>query len=196
MLDISSLKNALTFATFTDGIPFIYYGTEQVFRGGDDPANREPLWPSQFNQNTEIYRFLGQINRIRSQVDSSFFNVLHTPLYTSRNIHVRNGVYIFYFARASYMTSSLQIFKKGNMVIAVTNSGSVEWSTNSKLHIPDSAGKRMVLPFFESLLFFDSYSSIMKDLRNAFNSNTVYKDGNDEFHIEISRGEPAIFFIE
>jgi alpha-amylase len=94
---MSSLKNALTFATFTDGIPFIYYGTEQGFRGGDDPGNREPLWPSQFNQNTEIYRFLGQINRIRSQVDSSFFNHLHTSLYTSSNVHVGVSVVIYLF---------------------------------------------------------------------------------------------------
>lgn len=35
----------------SDGIPTIYYGTEQKLSGGRDPANREDLWdtPDLFN---------------------------------------------------------------------------------------------------------------------------------------------------
>ncbi len=86
--DMTLLKNALTFTMFTDGIPFIYYGTEQGFQGGDDPLNREPLWASRFNRDAEIYKFLRLLNRIRSQVDSSFFDALHTHIYTTNNVHV------------------------------------------------------------------------------------------------------------
>ncbi|MCL2325748.1 MAG: alpha-amylase family glycosyl hydrolase [Proteobacteria bacterium] len=41
---VDSLKNALTFVLLQRGIPCIYYGTEQGFMGGNDPANREDMW--------------------------------------------------------------------------------------------------------------------------------------------------------
>ncbi len=40
---VDSLKNALSFLFFQRGIPCIYYGTEQGFMGGNDPANREDM---------------------------------------------------------------------------------------------------------------------------------------------------------
>ena len=40
---------ALTYLLTEDGIPAIYYGTEQDFTGGNDPANRERLWDSNFD---------------------------------------------------------------------------------------------------------------------------------------------------
>jgi alpha-amylase len=39
-----ALWNALTFLLTEDGIPCVYYGTEQEFAGGNDPANREDLF--------------------------------------------------------------------------------------------------------------------------------------------------------
>lgn len=33
-------KNAIAMTLFTQGIPIIYYGTEQGYNGGDDPKNR------------------------------------------------------------------------------------------------------------------------------------------------------------
>ncbi|MEZ4409188.1 MAG: alpha-amylase family glycosyl hydrolase [Polyangiales bacterium] len=43
------LHAALTFLLTEDGIPCIYYGTEQDFTGGNDPSNRERMWESGFN---------------------------------------------------------------------------------------------------------------------------------------------------
>lgn len=45
------LRNATIFSLTTKGIPFVYYGTEQYFGGGNDPANRESLWA---NMNTQM----------------------------------------------------------------------------------------------------------------------------------------------
>ena len=42
--DIPALHNALFYLLTMDGIPCIYYGTEQQFNGGNDPANREDMW--------------------------------------------------------------------------------------------------------------------------------------------------------
>lgn len=43
------------------------YGTEQGFHGGNDPANREVLWPSGFNTNAPLYTFLKQVVAFRKQ---------------------------------------------------------------------------------------------------------------------------------
>jgi glycosidase len=41
---LATLHNALFFLMTWDGIPSIYYGTEQAFYGGVDPRNREDMW--------------------------------------------------------------------------------------------------------------------------------------------------------
>ncbi len=41
---VSSLHNALFYLLTWDGIPCLYYGTEQRFHGGNDPLNREDMW--------------------------------------------------------------------------------------------------------------------------------------------------------
>lgn len=38
------LRNALFYLLTWDGIPCLYYGTEQLFDGGNDPQNREDMW--------------------------------------------------------------------------------------------------------------------------------------------------------
>ncbi|HEY4239406.1 MAG TPA: alpha-amylase family glycosyl hydrolase [Kofleriaceae bacterium] len=38
------LRSALDFLFTWDGLPCVYYGTEQLFHGGVDPKNREDLW--------------------------------------------------------------------------------------------------------------------------------------------------------
>lgn len=42
--DVASLHNALFYLFTWDGIPCLYYGTEQRFHGGNDPLNREDMW--------------------------------------------------------------------------------------------------------------------------------------------------------
>jgi glycosidase len=44
------LKNAYVLLFTEQGIPCVYYGDEQGFQGGNDPANREDLWPSNYVQ--------------------------------------------------------------------------------------------------------------------------------------------------
>ncbi len=52
---IPALKSALFFLLTEDGIPCIYYGTEQGFYGGNDPANREPMWESSFDRDGDLF---------------------------------------------------------------------------------------------------------------------------------------------
>ncbi|KAK2597352.1 hypothetical protein QQS21_006049 [Conoideocrella luteorostrata] len=63
--DASLLKNALTYVILARGVPIVYYGTEQGYAGGDDPGNREDLWRSSFNANSDIYQFLAKVSGVR-----------------------------------------------------------------------------------------------------------------------------------
>ncbi|CAE6409846.1 unnamed protein product, partial [Rhizoctonia solani] len=63
--DPQSLYNALAFSFMYDGIPVVYYGQEQYFQGRDDPANREPLWPSYYLKNNAT-RFIASLNQFRN----------------------------------------------------------------------------------------------------------------------------------
>ncbi|TCD66626.1 hypothetical protein EIP91_001093, partial [Steccherinum ochraceum] len=44
--DQALVTNAMTWPFIQDGIPIMYYGQEQGYTGGNDPANREALWLS------------------------------------------------------------------------------------------------------------------------------------------------------
>ncbi|KAG6267292.1 hypothetical protein E4U48_005134 [Claviceps purpurea] len=63
--DVALLKNALTYVMLARGVPVVYYGTEQGYGGGMDPANREDLWRSGYNTGTELYRFLSALSKVR-----------------------------------------------------------------------------------------------------------------------------------
>lgn len=63
--DTEVLRSALFLLLTADGIPCIYYGTEQEFKGGNDPANREDLWLSGYRTDGPTFQFLSRMTRIR-----------------------------------------------------------------------------------------------------------------------------------
>jgi len=65
--DPQKLQAAITYLLTEEGIPCLYYGTEQNFAGGNDPANREPLWWSGYDTTNETFQHIAQLNRIRRQ---------------------------------------------------------------------------------------------------------------------------------
>ena len=64
--DFSGLRAALGLLLTMDGIPCIYYGTEQNFNGGNDPTNREDLWSSGFDTSGETFRWIQSLTKARS----------------------------------------------------------------------------------------------------------------------------------
>jgi len=58
---------AMTMVFTAGGIPSVYYGTEQEFRGGWGNAAREPLWQSGFRRDTRMFRHLAKLAAIRRQ---------------------------------------------------------------------------------------------------------------------------------
>lgn len=62
----AALRAALTYLMTEDGIPCIYYGTEQELAGGNDPSNREPLWRSGYDTRNPTFQHIAKLARIRS----------------------------------------------------------------------------------------------------------------------------------
>ena len=60
-----ALRNALTLLMTEEGIPCLYYGTEQEFSGGNDPANREILWNTGFTRSNDTFQHFSKLARLR-----------------------------------------------------------------------------------------------------------------------------------
>lgn len=63
--DPAALKVALALLLTMDGIPCIYYGTEQDFEGGNDPANREDLWDTGYTTDGATFKWISHLNYLR-----------------------------------------------------------------------------------------------------------------------------------
>jgi alpha-amylase len=64
---VESLHSALTFIYTAEGIPCLYYGTEQELDGGNDPANREDLWKTDYDTSGRTFRFVKKLAGIRKK---------------------------------------------------------------------------------------------------------------------------------
>jgi alpha-amylase len=102
--DQTLLKNALAFVILSRGIPILYYGTEQGYAGGEDPANREDLWRSGFNTQSNLYQAIAKLTAAKKAAGGLTGND-HTHLYVSSNAYA--------WSRAG-----------GNLVVLTTNAGS------------------------------------------------------------------------
>jgi glycosidase len=63
--DVNALRNALSLLYTEEGIPDLFYGTEQDFHGGNDPSNREVLWNTGFPTNGATFTHIAKLARIR-----------------------------------------------------------------------------------------------------------------------------------
>ncbi|KAI3650993.1 hypothetical protein MP228_004474 [Amoeboaphelidium protococcarum] len=93
--DEASIQNALAYMMICAGIPIVYQGTEYLFNGGDDPKNRESMWPDIYHRKQpQLGQFFNRINLARKIAGKSFFQSMHQHLWTNDDFHVlqRNGV--------------------------------------------------------------------------------------------------------
>lgn len=66
--DTALIKNAIAFVMLMDGIPIIYQGQEQKLSGANVPANREAIWLTGYNTQSELYQWVAQINKLRNAI--------------------------------------------------------------------------------------------------------------------------------
>ncbi|KAJ3843630.1 GH13 alpha-amylase precursor [Lentinula raphanica] len=122
--DQAIVKNMMTWPFINDGIPILYYGQEQGYQGGNDPANREALWLSGFNtENKPLVTHVKTLNAARKQAISANSSFLTTKAS---------------FISQSSSTSTLAISKPPFLTL-LTNVGSGS-SSSASWSIPSSAG--------------------------------------------------------
>jgi glycosidase len=68
--DVAALRNALTLLLTEEGLPCVYYGTEQEFSGGNDPANREVMWTHGFDTTGETFTHLSRLTALRKKYEA------------------------------------------------------------------------------------------------------------------------------
>ena len=85
--DLSLYKNVLVYTVLGEGIPIIYYGSEQMFNGGGDPNNRESLWPFG-DPNSTMFSYLKTLTSTRRE--AGFFS--NQPLQV---VHVTAKEFVF-----------------------------------------------------------------------------------------------------
>ena len=67
--DLRRLHLALVYQLTFDGVPCIYYGTEQAFAGGPDPSNREDMWASGFRTDGETFVHTQRLTNLRRTLE-------------------------------------------------------------------------------------------------------------------------------
>jgi alpha-amylase len=95
-------KNALVMTLFNFGIPIIYYGSEQGYSGGDDPQNRESLWPN-YDTSSDLYEFISLL--VSTRKAEEVWADSQTQRYASQDFYS---------------------FSRGNTLICLTNTGGTE----------------------------------------------------------------------
>ncbi|MEO7327172.1 MAG: alpha-amylase family glycosyl hydrolase, partial [Minicystis sp.] len=63
----AQLRNAQLLVMTEDGIPCVYYGTEQGFSGGNDPANREDMWTTNFDKTGDHFVYTQKLIALRKK---------------------------------------------------------------------------------------------------------------------------------
>jgi len=101
--DATLLTNALAFVILSRGIPILYYGTEQGYAGGADPANREDLWRTGFNTNAPLYQTIAKLTSARRAIGGLAGN-------DHKHLYVTDTAYAW--SRAD-----------GNLIVLTTNAG-------------------------------------------------------------------------
>lgn len=120
--DWNVLKNALAYVIFAEGIPIIYYGTEQGFNGGNDPQNRHSLWPH-YDQSFDLYQYISTLVGFRKKAGAS--------LYQAKQVE-------------RYVDDQFFAFTRDKLFVATTNIGSGQSLTRTITYHPYSDGTILV----------------------------------------------------
>jgi alpha-amylase len=78
--DQALIKNAVTWPFINDGVPILYYGQEQGYKGGADPANRESLWNVGYSTENPLISLVTTLNKARKAAIAFNSDFLKTPV--------------------------------------------------------------------------------------------------------------------
>jgi len=119
-------KNALVYTIMAQGIPIIYYGTEQGYAGGADPNNREPLWTSGYSTSSDLYTYIKTV--INYKKTAKIYNESQVQRYADNNFYA---------------------FTRGTTLVALTNGGTNQASiTRTITYHPYTDGTKLCNLFY------------------------------------------------
>ncbi|KAJ5216985.1 family 13 alpha amylase in complex with acarbose [Penicillium chermesinum] len=162
--DMSLAQNAAAFTIMSDGIPIIYAGQEQHYQGGNVPNNREAVWLSGYNTDSELYKLISQANAVRNQAiyrNSSYLTYKNYPIYQDdTTLAMRKGydgtqtvtVLSNLGEGGSEYTLSLGNtgFNSGDSVTEIITCTSLTVDDNSNVPVPMASGApRIIYPTSE-----------------------------------------------
>jgi glycosidase len=135
-----ALQNALAFLFTEDGIPCIYYGTEQELNGGNDPTNRERLWDTGFATDGATFQWIQRMIRIRKAYSPLRRGAL-TMTYATTHTAMEEDAGMVAFERAD----------GGHTILVVINTSDAKQSETSlvqmggpDMHTSFAAGDQLV----------------------------------------------------
>ncbi len=116
------LHLSLLYIMTSQGIPCIYYGTEQRFSGGNDPANREDMWLSGFDRSAPTYQWVKKLARLRGAYEA-LRRGDQTVVWSSEHKDAESDAGIFAFERGGG--------DSGGYVLVVLNTSKTQESRTS-----------------------------------------------------------------
>jgi alpha-amylase len=122
--NMQAFKSALAFSMTSVGIPMVYYGDEQGYKGGQDPQNREALWAN-MDRETDISTFIKKINYLR-----------------------KGTQYYMYEQIQRYSDPNFYAFSRGELFFAFTNTN--EQQTRTITYHPYEDGTILCNIFYEN----------------------------------------------
>ncbi len=113
--DPNLLKSAWMYQYTWDGIPCMYYGTEQMFDGGVDPGNREDMFGGNptlgypaFDTTNDVFKFAQAMIAMRKAHDALRLGTV-SPLWSTEVAGARRDAGIFGFERTAPSETALVV---------------------------------------------------------------------------------------
>ena len=172
--NLASLHNVLFYLLTVDGIPCIYYGTEQQFDGGNDPFNREDLWTSGFDTGNETFQFIRHLIKLRKKLDPLRRGDM-TIRWSTERTGDEDDAGIFAFER-SY---------QGDTVLVVLNTNDEHESVTSAAWMDGQDGNDMQTSFDEG----DVLVNLFEDQDQTDDTIVVGADGKVKITVQPRGGK-------
>jgi hypothetical protein len=150
--DIAQASNVITYTMVADGIPILYQGQEQHYdaRGGsNDPYNREALWFSGYNTDSQLYKLVTELNKARKNAirnDPSFVTTKANVVYTdTTTLAVKKGKLLTVLSNKgssgdSYTQAIRTYYQSGSSVTELLSCTKYTSDENSNINVPMSGG--------------------------------------------------------
>ncbi len=127
--DVAILHAALAYVFFEEGIPNVFYGTEQEFHGGNDPANRDDLWKTGFSTETPTFKAIARLAELRRKHSALRRG---TMTFTWATDHVKDELDagIVAFERADEAQTALVVINTSHSHVSKTGDGTKDMKTS------------------------------------------------------------------